>query len=124
MNVERFIQMVDLRRSGLTYQEIGDRLGVSRQYVHETIGKRFKGDLNNIKRVNLREYFRKTLMSIPAFTGAVFGDKNGWGRAEKQRVINFLEGKSAHFRIEDFIRMSEQTGLSLKELAELDKGAE
>lgn len=123
MNTERYMEMVNLRRCGFTYQEIGNRLGVSRQYVYETIGKRFRGDLNNIKRVNLREFFRKTSMSIPTFTRAVCGAKVAT-RGEQVRVYKFLCGGVTHFRIDDFLRMSELTGLSLEELAELDKGVE
>jgi hypothetical protein len=36
-NVERHRQIVRLRAAGLTYQEIGQRLGVTRQYVHQIL---------------------------------------------------------------------------------------
>jgi hypothetical protein len=119
MNTERFMEMVNLRRCGFTYQEIGNRLGVSRQYVYECIGRRFRGNLAEIKRVKLRAYFQKTSMSIPTFAKLVFGNKNAT-RGEQLRVHHFLRGGVSHFRIDDFLRMSKLTGLSLEELAELD----
>lgn len=122
MNTEKFMKMVNLRRCGFSYEEIGKQCGCSKQYVHETIGKRFRGDLNDIKRVNLREYFRKTLMTLQTFTKAVMGRKHTKGEYEK--VKRFLAGANSCFTVSNFIRMSELTGLSFEELAELDKGVE
>jgi transcriptional regulator with XRE-family HTH domain len=36
-NVERHRQIARLRAAGLTYQEIGQRLGVTKQYVHQIL---------------------------------------------------------------------------------------
>jgi DNA-binding NarL/FixJ family response regulator len=36
-NVERHRQIARLRATGLTYQEIGQRLGVTRQYIHQIL---------------------------------------------------------------------------------------
>jgi hypothetical protein len=122
MNTERFMEMMNLRRCGFSYEEIGKRMGCSRQYVHETIGKRFRGDLNDIKRVYLREYFRKTLMTLQTFTKAVMG--RNYTKGEYERIKRFIAGADSCFKIDEFIRMSKLTGLSFEELAELDKGAD
>ena len=119
MNTERFMEMVRLRSYGFSYEEIGKRTGVSKQYVHQCIGKRFKGNLAEIRRVKLRAYFQKTSMSIPTFTKLVCGC-NISTRGEQLRMHKFLRGDLTHFSIDDFVRMSELTGLSLAELAELD----
>ena len=122
MNTEKYMEMINLRRCDFSYEEIGNRMGVSRQYVHQTIGKRFRGDFNAIKRVKLREYFRKTLMSIPNFTRAVVG--GCYSKSQRKRIERFLSGTDSYFTIGQFIRMSKLTGLNLEELAELERGAE
>lgn len=118
MNTERFMEMVNYRRCGFTYREIGERMGVSGQYVYQCIGRRFKGNLAEIKRIKLREWFRKTQMSVPAFCTHVFGTVNA---TLKNKMHNFLRGgQGEKFTVNNIVNMCKLTGLSLEELAELD----
>ena len=119
MDTAKFMKMINLRRCGFSYEEIGKQCGCSKQYVYETIGKRFRGDLNEIKRVKLREYFRMTLMTLQTFTKAVMGRQ--YTKGEYERIKRFIAGADSYFKIDEFIRMSKLTGLSFEELADVEK---
>lgn len=122
MNTERFMEMVRLRSCGFSYREIGEMVGVSAQYVHQCIGRRFKGNLAEIKRIKLREWFRKTQMSVPSFCTHIFGTVNG---NLKNKMHSFLKGSHVEkFTLNNIITMCELTGLTLSELAELDREVE
>lgn len=42
MTTKAMAEMVEMRKNGATYQEIGDKFGITRQYAHKIINKIIK----------------------------------------------------------------------------------
>lgn len=67
-NFERDKEMLDDRVSGMTYEEIGRKYGVSKQRVGQILGKRNKHNFRAVKEdgcifVNLRDWMNKNSIS-------------------------------------------------------------
>ena len=120
--------MYQMRMEGMSYQEIANHYGVSRQdaytrvkgYESKLCGNRGWGfSINKIVYKGIYEYFRDNLdVSVSKFTNMILGyiptDKH---------IGDFLMGKSeTTFKIKHIKRMCELTGKTFEELFELREG--
>lgn len=115
---EKVAEMVRLRERGLTYTEIGAVYGITKQRVYQIIGKRYRGDLSEIKRPYLRAYFRKTQLSINGFLGLAGLVKT---KTMHNNFYRFLIGQDMRFTVNDFNKICKATGLTLTQLSEIEK---
>ena len=111
MNKETLIKVFTMRIDGSTYQEIGENLGFSKQYVEQEL----KQALNKEKvtyakrypqRENVVEYMADNNLSINEFsklTGIEYRNLSNFMRAESQSL------KTA-------MKIADYTGLSLDEV--------
>ncbi len=80
-NIERKTQMLKLISEGLTYEEISQKFGVTKQRVYAICGGRRERRAVNITEAqcvypNLREYMIKNKCSITELTRALYGDSH------------------------------------------------
>lgn len=113
---------IKLRADGMTYQQIGDSMGVSKQRIYAIIGRRRKHstDLAKIRNKSLREYFEnKFTLSYSAFAKRI---GCGQDRANVAKIERFIKNESeARLTAEQWLNFCNETGLSLAELLEVDK---
>ena len=116
-------QIIDLRNEGKTYAEIGEIFGVSRQRVHQAIGKdRIRKSNLLTEKIKYRGIY-DFLESNPQMSVATFIRKSFGGsvcRNDYTRAINFFTGEvnDTHFTINQIKRLIEFTGKSFEELFE------
>lgn len=128
MNIDNkpaYDEMVQMRESGMTYQQIADEFHVSRQWVNYILthyysglkGQRGKGfDIEEIVFKGIYEHFKKNLFeSVTSFANKVYGGRTIY--IDKMR--NFITGKhDSMLKIEQIQRMCEITGMSFEECFE------
>ena len=93
MKEERRKQLLDLRDEGLTYEEIGEKVGISRQRVYQLIG----GEKPLFRAVNedycvypnIRRYMNENRISVTQLTRLAYGDVH---TSNIQRMHRLLEG--------------------------------
>lgn len=83
-NKPAYDEMLEMRNKGMTYQEIADEFGVSKQWVNYILthcyegykGQRGKGfDIEKIVYKGIYEHFKKNLFeSVTSFTEKVLGN--------------------------------------------------
>ena len=98
-------KMFELRVSGMTFQEIAEISGISRQAVHEKVkryalkltGIRGQGfDISTIVYEGIYEHFKRNLYeTLSGFSKAVYGYTEQCGRGKEATMRNFLQGKHA-----------------------------
>lgn len=114
-------EIIEMREKGITFQEIGDTLGISRQYVHNTYinaTKRLKKRnmlIEEIKYKNLRNYIYQNGYSVNDFyllCGVVVTNR-------KSMIQKFLRGES-NGNIKIIKKILEVTGMTFEEAFEED----
>lgn len=118
-------QMIRMRNSGATYQQIANMSGLTRQRVHQKIqtalgnksnrrrGKAFP--IEDIKYTAIYDYFKNNENeSASSFGLKVFG---GYGGKFCNRVINFVTGRyEAHLSVEQIKKVCEIVGKPFEEV--------
>lgn len=62
LTIDQKVEMYRMRLEGKSYQVIADRFGVSRQYVHQLFGQKYKNV--NVKYVGLRKWMNESNYSV------------------------------------------------------------
>lgn len=109
---------VRLRSQGMTYSEIGEVLGVTRQYVHQLIGPKRKGDkfYNQIPYTGWYEIFRDNPdLTVPGFVIDCFGTNS---RALIAKIGRMLGGKNVALSLFQIRKILSYTGKTWEELFE------
>lgn len=114
-------QMLLWREQGLTYQEIADRCGISKQRVHQIIGRVRKNnvDIESIVYKGVYDYMKENSQ----ITYSTLYSKISGGNCSKNAIKNFRvflhnsadEGK---LNIKQIKRLIKLTGKSFEELFE------
>ena len=124
-NRERWEQIYRMRMDGYTFQEIGDKLGVSKQCVNEIFNKQFrrmKGirgygfKVDSIVYKGIYEHFKDNpLESASSFTEKIYGYVGN----RTPTIKKFITGKKETFlTIPRIQKMCEITGKTFEELFE------
>lgn len=128
MNIDNkpaYDEMVQMRESGMTYQQIADEFKVTKQWVNYILthyyrglkGQRGKGfDIEKIVYKGIYEHFKKNLFeSVTSFTDKVYEK----GHNKVRFIADFITGKSnSHLSIPQIQRMCEITGTTFEECFE------
>lgn len=124
-NNPAYDEMVQMRESGMTYQQIADEFHVSRQWVNKILttyyrglkGQRGKGfDIEKIVYKGIYEHFKKNLFeSVTSFTNKVYKKRHN----KVSFITDFITGKSnSHLSLSQIQRMCEITGFTFEECFE------
>ena len=128
MNIDNkpaYDEMVQMRESGMTYQQIADEFRCSRQWVNKILttyyrglkGQRGKGfDIETIVYKGIYEHFKKNLFeSVTSFTNKVYGGRCNY----IEKMGNFITGKNnTEYKLVYIQRMCEITGFTFEECFE------
>ena len=114
--IDRDLMRAD-RAQGMTYEQIGKKYGVTRQYVYQLIGGETKSCFRGITEKdciypNLRKWMNENKVSKTELTRRLFGN----GYANNQNYLcKWLTGKGYPIKktIDKFIKV---TGLTYEEL--------
>lgn len=124
-NNPAYDEMVQMRESGMTYQQIADEFRCSKQWVNKILttyykglkGQRGKGfDIEKIVYKGIYEHFKKNLFeSLTSFTDKVYEK----GHNKVRFIADFITGKSnSHLSLSQIQRMCEITGTTFEECFE------
>lgn len=124
-NKPAYDEMVQMRESGMTYQQIADEFHVSRQWVNYILthyyrglkGQRGKGfDIEKIVYKGIYEHFKSNLFeSVTSFTEKVYGGRT----AHVVKMREFIKGDhNTEFKLSQIQRMCEITGTTFEECFE------
>ena len=128
-NYERWEQVYQMRLEGATFQEIGNKFGVSRQCVNEIFNKQYrklKGmrgygfRVDSIVYKGIYEHFRDNpFETISSFTEKIFGYVGN----KPQTIRDLITGARKTFiTIPRIQKMCEITGKTFEELFERREG--
>lgn len=85
--------LIELREQGLTYQEIGEKVGLSKQRIYQLIGgnKKTKASIKPRQCMyhNIRKWMNSNNVSMNALTRIIYGNCNP---ANVYRIRNRLNG--------------------------------
>lgn len=107
-------KIIDMKMDGKTYQEIGDELGVSKQYVkqliirHAGIGEHGRRNIECIY-PGLKKYLNNSFKGISDFSGFLTSNKTN------SRTKNKLLGISK-FNINDITKLVKESGKTFEYL--------
>lgn len=117
-------EMVEMRESGMTYQQIADEFRVSRQWVNYILthyykglkGQRGKGfDIEKIVYKGIYEHFKNNLFETQSsFAKKVYGGKVG----ELSYIRALITGKNCRVSITRIQKICEITGTTFEECFE------
>lgn len=124
-NNPAYDEMVQMRESGMTYQQIADEFRCSKQWVNYILthyyrglkGQRGKGfDIEKIVFKGIYEHFKSNLFeSVTSFTDKVYEKRHN----KASLITDFITGKSnSHFSLSQIQRMCEITGTTFEECFE------
>ena len=118
-------EIQELRNKGLTYREIGEMCGISKQSVRQKLatylingGEESRGrhfNINCIIYQGIYDHFKECKTeTLPSFTKKVFKDK--YYPALMKKLRHFVSGKSeSYFTVEQIRGICEATGKSFEE---------
>lgn len=112
-NKERAVEMFKMRLDGATYQEIADKYGVTKQYVHALLNTSPQSKAKNLDYVvykGLREWMQENHISILALHKIINPASSASGRT-KDKLI----GKTS-FKLRDIIRIVQESNLTFEQL--------
>lgn len=121
MTREEKIEAFAMRLDGETYQEIADKFGVTRQYIHQMLG----GDRRSKVALNDRGFIYPNLMKWMIENGVPIYElykKMGYKSSDCSKIYQRLRGES-RFTISDIRKILEITKLSFEECFEIREGA-
>lgn len=121
MSNDRKAKMIEMHKQGMTYAEIGQKMGISRQRVFQLIGDTRKGSHKLITEkecvyVGIRNWTNENKISRTALTRII----NGTFHASKyERLIRVLKGVDCHkHNIDKILKV---TGLTYEEAFKLEE---
>lgn len=114
---DRIAGMIEDRLAGMTYEEIGNKYGISRQRVGQIYGKYNRYNFKAIKECgcayrNIRSWMNKNSVERTELIQMINGNQVEPTTAEMQRFYAILLGKK---RMPDMMvgRLAEITGMSI-----------
>lgn len=108
LTIDQKVEMYRMRLEGETYQAIADRFGVSRQYVHQLFGQKYK-DVN-VQYAGLRKWMNESNYSV-----AKFARESGCADNHSYvTIISYLQG-NPHMDIDSIRKILRFTGLTFEE---------
>ena len=119
-------EMLEMRVSGATFQEIANKYGVSRQAVHQTLnsymarlqGKRYALDVDKIIYKGIAEWFLENPNeSITSFSKRVLGCDSGQRSGAIKRGL--IGENETYFTINQIKKICEVVGKPFEEVFEL-----
>lgn len=120
-NKQRLEQMREMRKNGMTHQEIADEFGLSRQRVHQLIGNRSRGHFwyvteDRCKYEGLRNWMNENEVGVTELTRRIYHNAH----PNNQANISYkLRGNQA--TIEFIERILDVTGLTYEEAFRKEK---
>lgn len=112
-----------LRNEGLTFREIGERYGCTKQAVENLlkrngVGTRKNGKIfANIPYAGLYKFFAENRkMSVAGFSYAVFGKNINTQKCNHAKARRLLEGRNETLTLNNIRRMLALTGMTFEEL--------
>ena len=116
--IEQKAKMIEMKESGLTFVEIGEAFGISKQRVYQLIGGQFRKHFNKITPKdciypNMRKWMNDNQISRSELTRRMFGDRHG---VHYTWVSSFLKGTGRDVRKSTIDKYIAVTGLTYEEL--------
>lgn len=123
-NYEEFIKMIEMRKKGASYAEIGKAFGVSRQAVASRLTykrkneKRYGFNIDTIIYRGIYEHFEKDRFeTITSFAHKTYVNTGG---AAINTIRNFITGvHNSRLTLQQIQRICEITGMSFEETFEV-----
>jgi len=115
LNKERFMDMVSMKFDGYTLQEIGNKYGVSKQYVQESFSSFFtpnKDAVRNCIYPNLKKRCLENKISVKQLS-----EMTG---VNHTTIRDFFKGKRIP-KTKTILKMSEITGLTVEQMLSLEE---
>ena len=119
---ERKAKMIEMKKNGVTYAEIGKTFNLSKQRVYSIIGGQFKAYYRELTPEdciypNVRKWLNDNRISRAELCRRVYGSNNSNARTSNH---NFLTGKARDMRKSTIDKYLKATGLTYEELFETE----
>lgn len=113
---ERKAYMRSLYESGMTYEEIGETLGVSQQRVYQMIGGEYKNHFRRVSEkscvfVGLRNWLNDNKVNVSDLVRRIYGE---FYAESHKRLASKLRGRT-EFKKAEIDKLLEITGLTYEE---------
>ncbi len=113
LTIDQKVEMYRMRLEGETYRAIGDKFGVSGQYVHQLLGQKYKPEPYrnvNVQYTGLRDWMNECNYSV-----AKLARESGCTDHHSYFTItSYLQG-SPHMDIDSIRKILRFTGLTFEE---------
>lgn len=112
ITIDQKVEMYRMRLEGKSYQAIADRFGVSRQYVHQLFGQKYKSEPYrnvNVQYTGLRKWMNESHYSV-----AKLARESGCTDHSYGTITSYLQG-SLRMDIDSIRKILRFTGLTFEE---------
>lgn len=112
ITIDQKVEMYRMRLEGKSYQAIADRFGVSRQYVHQLFGQKYKSEPYrnvNVQYTGLRKWMNESHYSV-----AKLARESGCTDHSYGTITSYLQG-SPRMDIDSIRKILRFTGLTFEE---------
>ena len=112
ITIDQKVEMYRMRLEGKSYQAIADRFGVSRQYVHQLFGQKYKSEPYrnvNVQYTGLRKWMNESNYSV-----AKLARESGCTDHSYGTITSYLQG-SPRMDIDSIRKILRFTGLTFEE---------
>lgn len=127
----RNAKMVVMYSEGMTYQEIGDKFGMSRQGAEQIIANEFSRqgerrrratDLDKIVYPEVRKFFEDNPhIGYSSFVRCMLGHADN---SEKRKIVDLFRGEKRFFTVEQIQKICEVIGKPFEEVFAREDGAD
>lgn len=112
ITIDQKVEMYRMRLEGKSYQAIADRFGVSRQYVHQLFGQKYKSEPYrnvNVQYTGLRKWMNESNYSV-----AKLARESGCTDHSYGTITSYLQG-SPRMDIDSIRKILRFTGLTFED---------
>lgn len=112
ITIDQKVEMYRMRLEGKSYQAIADRFGVSRQYVYQLFGQKYKSEPYrnvNVQYTGLRKWMNESNYSV-----AKLARESGCTDHSYGTITSYLQG-SPRMDIDSIRKILRFTGLTFEE---------
>ena len=117
------VKAEQMRRDGLTFREIGEAFGVSRQRVEQVLKGKARKCTTDMEKIPCEGLYNWLMdnpkMTFPALARVMFNNCNA---NKKNQVVNLLHGRNCRISKRAYDRLMAATGMTYEQLFKLREG--